>query len=275
MRKIILIPLILILFLAYTYASPQLTINTLTWTQNALINISTKDVNDDSKVNISFITIRCSSPSTANSSTSNIYNISNSSATNFDLGYANFTFGSNLVLEDSNDYTCNAISTNGTITSASVTATIDRTAPSAPTSIQFTNPVDDTNTITATVTGTDTTNCYIRFGSPQVEGRAMTHSGNTCTFTVGQNNPPNGDYQTFIEASDKTNSTLSSVQSITIRAVKSDGGGLWGGTLVSTNPSAGQSAVGAPSNPFIQKDNKSALAFIILILIYLYYRSKK
>ncbi len=218
------------------------------------------------------------------STTTLIANVTNST-----LSTLNFTMPSfdALILQDGSDYTVGVIVWNGTDTTKGQSdanrtgctnissRTLDRTKPSVPTSIVFTNPLKDTNTITATINRSAANRCFVRFGGPSVERRAMTLSGSTCTFTVGQNNPPNSDYQAYVEADDRTNATLSVIQYITIRAVQSDGGGLFGGTLVTTQDQNGQSALGGSSNPFAPKKNNTQTIIIIAIIVYFVFLRKK
>lgn len=273
-KLLVLMALSLFIVIGMAYAAPQLTINTATWGQTSKINISTKDANDGSLVNMSNVAVRCSSASTANSSTRVIYNITNSTATNANLGYVNFTFGDDLILEDSNDYSCTAISTGvgaaDAVTSSALTVLVDRTAPTAASAVTFANPIADAGTVTATLTDANTIACFIRFGSPAAPRLAMTISGTTCTFTVGRNNPSNGAYQAFIETHDNTNATLTSAQNIEILAVLSDGGGLFSGAQVQLPANQGlQGALGGSSNPFAPKQGLQQLLSnpIVLIII--------
>ena len=228
LNKVVLFPidLVMLIVLALSvYSAPQLTINTATLQDNTDVNISTKSANDDSLVNFTYVTIRCSSPNTANSTTLNIINITNTTATNFDLGYANFTFGNSIILEDSNDYSCTAISTgsaDGTadvdaVASSALTMTVDRTAPSIPTSASPTGTLTSrTQTISATVNGANTTSCTLRFigKTPGFTTYTMTHSASTCeqAFT----NIPETTYIYTISASDGTNTSITGENTMTI-----------------------------------------------------------
>ena len=250
----------------------------------ATINTGNRIDGKQTDFNITFIgvadsttLVNCSlsmiSSSTANSSVGLLFNLSNASATIGNGSTINYTLAVGDILEDARDYTATATCWNSSTIPFTATASnllVDRGTPSPATAVTFTNPIATDGTITATVIGANTTACFIRFGGTSVERRAMTLSGSTCTFTVGMNSPPNSDYQTFIEASDGTNTSLSTAQNVIIRAVTSDGGGLFGGTLVTTS---GQSVGG---NPFLPKKNdKLGLGFVLIIIGYLYYKNKK
>ena len=219
------------------------------------------------------------------STTALIANVTNST-----LSALNFTMPSfnTLILQDGSDYTIGAIVWNGTDNTkgqsdanrtgcTNVTSrNLDRTKPSVPNSIVFTNPVKDTNTITATINRSDSNRCFVRFGGPSTSRFAMTLSGSTCTFTVGQNNPPNSDYETYVEADDQTNATLSALQYVTIRAVASDGGGLFGGATLQLPPGqTGQSLIGGTTNPFAPKKDNTGTIVVVLIVAYLIFGGKK
>lgn len=286
MKKNVFIPLLIgLLFLMSILsvsASPALTLNTLTWT-NSAINISTKSANDDSQVNMSYITLRYSASNTRNNTVFNLINISNTTATNFDLGYANFTFGSSFVMDDTSSGSVTGVSTGvgdaDGVALGATTVTIDQTNPTAPTAITFSNPVEDGETITATINRDDSNRCFIRFGGNTVPRLAMTLSGSTCTYTVTRNNPPNSDYQAYVSADDAgtDSEAISSVQSITISAVKSDGGGLFGAGAQITfpNDNSVQSALGVSNNPFAPKNDKKTIAIVLIIILVLYLRNKK
>ena len=111
--------------------------------------------------------INVSSSSTANSTASFVANVSNTS----NPRHINLTLGSDLVIEDSNVYSVTGIcygtrsgisedsgENQSAITSATG-VTIDRTAPTAPTSVQPGSVTQTNKTLSflATVTGTDTT----------------------------------------------------------------------------------------------------------------------
>ena len=207
-----------------TLASPALTINTATWQQNTIINVSTKSANDDSQNNMTYIGLRGSSSTTANSSSVVFFNITNSTATNFDLGYANITFGDDIVIEDSNDYSITAVST-GTgdsdgVASSATTIAVDRTVPSAPSSTSPTANTDNTTTsnivFNSVVNGANTSGCTLRFtlANPGQSVYPMTHSGDSCTLTI--NGMARSDFTYFIRASDGTNTSDSANVKFTI-----------------------------------------------------------
>jgi len=203
-----------------------------TVTSNTPLNVSFVGGEGNSTWAVSFTFI---SPSTANSTVGNLRApvVNLTGALLMANGSINMSFGSDIILEDASDYTVTA-SVNGTACSGTATNVIvDRTTPTAPSSITFSNPVEDGETITATVTGSQTTACYIRFGSPYTPRYTMTLSGSTCTFTPTRDNPPNGVYDAYFEAIDGKDSALSSKQNIEINVVKSDGGGLLGGAQIS------------------------------------------
>ena len=233
MKKLILLLALISLFMiGIAYATPQLTLNTVTWSAGTMVNISTKSANDDSLVNMSYITLRFSASDTANSTSKNLINITNTTATNFDLGYANFTFGNSIILEDTAVGSITGVSTGllggGSVALSATTVNIDRTKPTAPTTTQASeSEVKDDDILTYTVTGTDTTSCRIAFlqdgASPRSSGSntyAMTHSGNTCTYTIS--GIPDLNYNVYGWASDGTNSTYSSKLNLIVNSISDD-----------------------------------------------------
>ena len=176
-------------------------------------------------------TIALSSPSTANSSaTTTYFNVTNSTSRN--ALNVNFTLASTDLLEDSNDYTVAATCWNTTTAIAATSSTgvtVSRTTPSAPTTTQATNSILANNAVlTYTVTGTDTTGCRIAF-LPSGSGIrftgtntfAMTHSGNSCTYTATSANVPDSDYNIYVQASDGVDTAQSSALTVKFDAVKS------------------------------------------------------
>ena len=135
--KLLLLPVAITFVLLFgvlsVNASASLTLNTLRWNDGTIVNITTKSANDGSLVNISFITIRYSSSATINSTIGNIINISNTTATNFNLGYANFTFSSDIVLVDTVLGSVTGVTTgvgdSGGVALAATTVTVDRSVP--------------------------------------------------------------------------------------------------------------------------------------------------
>ncbi len=274
MKKLMfLIPFIFLLSIFFVNADCNLT-STSIGNRTALnVSINTSGGDNILSATASFW---ATSASTRNSSEL-IGNVSNTS----NRLHVNYTFPDSMILEDSNDYTvwatCYLNSSQATIDNVKVenstiltSVLFDRTKPAVPTGITYTNPVKDGNTIKATINLELANRCWIRFGGQNTERKAMTLSGSTCTFTAGVNNPPNSDYQAYISADDRTNETLSSVQNVIIRAVQSDGGGLFGDTLVSQTDSFGKG-----KQPFSKFDNKSIAVILILILLFLYFKNKK
>ena len=105
----------------------------------------------------------------------------------------------------------------------------------------------------------------------------MTLSGSTCTFTVGKNDPPNSAYQTYFEASDRSNTTLSAIQYVEINAVKSDGGGILSGDIIiyDENGNPIQSSIGSSGNPFAPKKDNTWLLIGIAVGAYFLLSGKK
>ena len=248
----------------------------------SLINVSYSDSGATTPTRASYtVSVNISSPSTRNSSSvSSIFDIANTTGgTMAALFSVNSSFPNSIIVEDSTDYTLacscrnntDAVNCNATLTSTLV----DRTSPSPPTAITFTNPLQDGNTITATIDRTLANRCWILFGGAGVPRRAMTLSGSTCTFTVAKDTPPNSDYQTFVQADDRTNTTNSAVQSITIRGTPSGGGGLYGANIEIDN-SQGQSVIGGQSNPFAPKKNNDVFVWAVLAFVaFLLFKGKK
>lgn len=270
MKKIILILPLLLFVIPYVYSAelscgfqnvPSVVSN------RTIINISYANAPPETTTNLSiFVFTSSPSPTTRNNSNSFVFNYTNNTATGSLTFSINGTFG-NAIIEDAS-YTLNCICYNGTgqnNCNSTSSITLDRHKPLVGTGITYTNPVGDGNTITMSIDRQYMNKCFVRFGSETAERKSMTLSGSTCTFTVGKNNPPNYDYQAFLEADDGLNSTLSSVQYITIRAVKSDGGGLFGGATFEVPSSQTGSSIGAPSNPF-NPQNKNIKIIIFLVI---------
>lgn len=220
---------------------------------------------------------------TQNSSFSSISNITNSSRPRV----SNLTLPNSVILQDADNYefraTCywngssaqaaNAVQVSSTVSNV----LLDRTKPSAATAITYTNPVQDADTITATIDRANANRCYIKFGGNSLT--PMTLSGSTCTYTAqrGVQTPPDSDYKFLIKADDRTNNTdTADTNYVTIDHDQSDGGGLFGGTIV-TSEGNGQSSIGiSNNNPFSSKkaDNK-VIAIILLVVVFLYFKNKK
>lgn len=228
MKKTLFINAMMLLVLScLVMAAPSPSLITTTWT-NAMVNISLTD-----GAGTQFVTVYASSSSTANSSTSKVFNITNSTATNFNAGYANFTLSNAIVLEDSNDYTVSFLTTGngGADAQTGTTATgviVSRTTPDAPTTTASQNQVlGNSAAFSYTVTGTATTGCRIAFLPSGIGIRfsgtntfAMTHSGNTCTYTATSANLPDSDYNVYVQASDGVDTAQSSALVIKFDAVK-------------------------------------------------------
>lgn len=177
------------------------------------------------------IYVNISSSFTANSSTSTTigFNINSTNGTqNKDSVNISLDNIGNVILEDGQSYTLNCYcenrTTSDTVGAGSVACNstrtgvrIDRTVPQIPTSLTTAERLDG-DAITATVNGANTTKCTISFGLGGIRS-AMTHSGNTCTYTIAPNSPSDGVYQYQVFASDDLNETASAVTSIEIDAL--------------------------------------------------------
>lgn len=214
-----------------------------------LVNISFAG-NDGS--NVTWCSFQVMSSSTANSSWSTVVNISNSSAAddsnNANWGDLNWTLTSDItaiIVEDSNDYSARAVCYNGSdnTTSATVTSvTIDRTKPQTPTTAHADETEFDdvtTKTITYTITGENTTSCRIAFlidgAPPRFTGTntfSMTHSGNSCTYTVTKATIADAVYDVYVRASDGTNTTNSARSNFGINTISDDAVGTADGFTV-------------------------------------------
>src|SRR3990167_2546930 len=287
MKKTILLP-IMLLFLIFGVTSVSAAFNCGfqvpasggTIGNRSLINVSFSGDNtygQNATINISVSMI---SVSTRNNTlaTGIITNLTNHTATSI-----NMTLNNSFAFDDSNDYTlnceCYAGNQTASCNSTRTSITLDRTSPAPLTGITFTNPVLADNTITATINLELANRCWVRFGGPSVARRAMTLSGSTCTFTASKDNPPNSDYETYLEADDGTNATLTTLQYITIRASQSDGGGILSGATIQLPPSkGGQSLLGGGSskNPFApQNKGNNGIIVIAIIVLLIYLRNNK
>lgn len=278
MNKKLLVPIFMTLLFVFSAFGYTITMRSPA-TNGYITTGSLLNVSFDSGENLTALAIFAYSSSTRNSSSSSlVINISNNTATDFNTGDANATFRSSFVFDDSNDYTftCTAYNNSGATQACSVSSTgvdIDTQVTTAPSSITFSNPVQSGNTITATVSLANAHLCYIGFGgNPR---QSMTRSGTTCTYTVQRDSPPNGDYQVILTASDGTNESTSATQYITIRSALSDGGGLWGGTLVEEKSNGAQSVLGSSSNPFQKNDNRGLLIVVAIVLGLILFKGKR
>ena len=213
-----------------------------------------------------------------------MYNITNSStsdeSTNFNWGYANFTLGDDLVLEDSRICSVTGTTTGegdaDAITLSSTTVLVDRAKPSAPTTSHTAGTeFDDVNTkiITYAVTGENTTSCRIAFLgdgiSPRFSGTntfAMVHTANTCKYTLTKATIPDGSYNVYARASDGTNKSVSSKLDLSVKTIGGDNaGGALGG-------------IGDVSFDIAEKIGRDQLTnagiiIVLIILAYAYFNS--
>jgi len=179
-------------------------------TTRGLINVSFAQANSHETVQIN---VTASSASTANSSSSLIFSLTN---TTLNSGAPLFVNGSlnpitSLVLEPSNDYILNCACSNGTTTvacnSTRTGITIDRgDVPSAPTSPSPSGEqTADDISFSADVNAANSTGCTLHFKdkNPGNLVYAMTHSASTCTLTI--NNIPQGTYTYQVRATDGSN----------------------------------------------------------------------
>jgi len=229
MKKLILLIALISLFMIMgvnALVSGDITIQTTTWQENTLVNVTLTNGN-----NVTYVTLRGSASNTANSSTIVIYNITNSTATNFNFASANFTLGNDIALEDSVSWSITPITTGSQggadgVSGSATTVTIDRTSPSvATTSHKANTEFDDINTrtITYTVNGANTTSCRIAFGKTRFTGSntfAMTHSANSCTYTISKGAISDGTYKTYVQASDGTNTSVSTGIDFKIKTIE-------------------------------------------------------
>src|SRR3990167_10350320 len=165
MKKLMLLIALISLFMIMgvnALVSGDITIQTTTWQENTLVNVTLTNGN-----NVTYVTLRGSASNTANSSTIVIYNITNSTATNFNFASANFTLCNDIALEDSVSWSITPITTGSQggadgVSGSATTVTIDRTSPSVPTTSHAAQTEFDdvvTKTITYTVNGVNTTSC--------------------------------------------------------------------------------------------------------------------
>jgi len=135
---------------------------------------------------------------------------------------------------------------------------IDNTAPTAPT-LTCESEYNNNEDIQYAVTGSGTTACTIYFGANDY---AMTHSGDTCTYTVAKNAPADSNYELYATATDGTNTSTSSKCTIRIDALPSGDN-----TAINIEVASQQAA----------KQKSGKMVFIIaavFIVIYLIYKKK-
>lgn len=216
LRIIYLLMVTAFLNLAVALAAETATVSldTTTWRQGTNISLSVTG-------NITSIVVSGSASNTANSSSVALFTITNSSATNLNRGKANYTLNAGVAFEDSSVASITAIARNSSTTTigtmTATTATIDRTAPTAPTSLSPSGlQTSQDQTFNVAVTGASTTSCTLNFLSknPGNAIYAMSHSGSTCSLSI--NNLPNSVYDYTITATDGLNSSTSSTSTLNI-----------------------------------------------------------
>jgi len=209
---------------------------------NASFNVTDQQGAGQNTGNFSSVSVlfEARSTLTANSSFAFLANATNTSAQN----YTNFTMpAANLIIiEPADNYdiraTCYGITVgssdagdNVTVATTVTGVTIDLgDVPAIPTTSHATDTVFDdvtTKTVTYAVAGPNTTSCRIAFLSdgdaPRFSGTntfAMTHSGDTCTYTVSKAAVPDGTYSTYVQATDETNSSISSKVNLRIKTLE-------------------------------------------------------
>lgn len=118
--------------------------------------------------------------------------------------------------------------------STSTSVIVDNTIPQAPTSLTSATQTSSSFTLSSTVVGVNTTACTLSWvGSSPLSGSSPsgTHSGDSCTFSLSS--AAEGSYIYQITASDGSNSTASSEQSIKIDTPSGTGGGAGNAATVS------------------------------------------
>jgi len=264
-RLLILLTVFSMFLIGIVYAQSTPSLDVTTWKLNTNISISLVDGEG-----VTDVAVFVASASTANGTTGIIFNISNATHNFWGNNSANFSFSADLILEDANDYVVTFVTTEtgGSQTGTSSTGvTVDRTVPSAPTTTQAAGSVlEDAGVISYTVTGTDTTACTIAFLgngiTPRFTGTntfAMTHSGDTCTYTIS-NVLSDLTYNVYVQALDGTNTSIASTRlDLQVDVIGSDiSGGLDGLSIP-----IGQSVGGTPS--------AGTVVIIIILLVGGYY----
>lgn len=160
---------------------------------------------------VSNCTISGTSPLTAGSIAA--FNLINASSNLQGNRSINATLTDTTSYEDAIDWNVGGSCRNNSgasVLTTNITLTVDNTAPTTPTSTVPQNRETDKDgsvTFTGTVTGTQTTNCFLNFTgiNPGSASYAMTHSANSCTTTL--TGITDGLYTWFIVASDGLNLT--------------------------------------------------------------------
>lgn len=204
------------------------------------------------------------SPSTANSSWTYLGIYVNNISIN--ITHLNGTFSSGI-LEDSNDYTFNASCYNNSgyfygVTRASIT--VDNSIPDTPTLTPATGTRDTDGSVTFTgaVNGSETTGCILYFDgtNPGSSSYTMSHSGNSCTYTISA--VPEQSYKGYVTASDGTNTSTSSTNTV-ISDLNT--GGAKGGALWYLDQQSGGQTLSVASTE--TETNKTAIIIVIILVI--------
>ena len=188
-------------------------------------------------------------------------------------GSVNASIGVKDILEDADNYIFTGSIEDDTervtCSSTSTSITIDRTTPSSPTAdIAALTVFDDviTTSIVYSVTGTDTTSCRIAFlqdgARPRFTGSntfSMVHSGDTCIYTVKKAEVPDGTYQVYAQASDETDTAISSKRDYEIKTLASDVG-------------SGGLAITAPIAAKVAKDKQTLKIVVIMAAAFLFWQ---
>ncbi len=244
-----------------TLPSPIVEGSILNWTWNA----------SDSVGNVT-IALFMSASDTANSTEVLIANFTNVSVLN-----TFYTFPSidAVVLEDSAKYTVDFIATinqSGTtadtdevLGTAQTNVILGRTTPDQPTTTTTSGSMlEDAGVLTYTVNGSETTGCTIAFlsgGSPRFTGSntyAMTHSGNSCTYTIDKAVLSDGTYDVYVQSSDGADGTASARIDLNLNLAASNSQDL----SAEVQTSAAQNATGAKI-----KENIGIIAIILIVVV--------
>lgn len=213
MKKAMLVLLMILLTVGTAYAvctfrSPT---SSTTISGSKLFNISCATITNPTNCSVSG-----SSTLTGDSATFNLFNITT---------WMNATRVTTAD-EDATDWTYSATCYNITGQTETATAitgvTVDNTVPTAPT-LTCDSVYSNNEEVSYAVTGAQTTACTIYFSS--AIDYAMTHSGDTCTYTVVRNSPADKAYEMYAIASDGTNTTTSAKCEVRVEAFP-DGGGI-------------------------------------------------
>ena len=197
-----------------SFISGAITVNLVNPASDGRVSGTTQATNvtftDQGLVNVTSCTIYASSSSTANSTATNISIVTNTT-TNTTTSL-NATVWNTFNIEDATDYSVYASCTNITGTYFNSTTNtgieVNNSIPSAPTSLAPASATTDTDgdvTFSATVTGANTTECFLFFVggvSFGASSRTMTHTANSCSLTI--NDIPSLTYEYIIEVNDGT-----------------------------------------------------------------------